>query len=112
PGPARRLAILCAGGPAPGLNSVIAAATIRANLLGVPMLGIQDGFRYIMDGEIHRVQELKIEDVSRIHFRGGSHIGISRANLNRDAKTLDTDEPFFMYVAPHDGHAPHPVFTE
>jgi 6-phosphofructokinase len=88
--PARRLAILCAGGPAPGLNSVIAAATIRANLLGVPVLGIQDGFRYIMDGEIHRVQELKIEDVSRIHFRGGSHIGISRANLNRDAKTLDT----------------------
>lgn len=88
--PARRLAILCAGGPAPGLNSVIAAATIRANLLGVPVLGIQDGFRYIMDGEIHRVQELQIEDVSRIHFRGGSHIGISRANLNRDAKTLDT----------------------
>jgi 6-phosphofructokinase len=50
----KRLAILCAGGPAPGLNSVIAAATIRAQLAGVDVVGILDGFRWIMEGDISR----------------------------------------------------------
>ena len=39
-----KLAILCGGGPAPGLNSVIAAATIRARVEGVDVLGLRDGF--------------------------------------------------------------------
>lgn len=30
----------------------------------------------------------------------------------RDAKTIDPDKPFFMYLAPQAGHAPHHVFTE
>ena len=30
-----RMAILCGGGPAPGINSVIGAATIRAIVSGV-----------------------------------------------------------------------------
>ena len=33
-----------------------------------------------MQGDIEHVTPLTIEGVSRIHFRGGSHIGISRAN--------------------------------
>lgn len=76
----KKLAILCAGGPAPGLNSVIAAATIRAQLSGVEAVGIQDGFKWIMEGDVKHVAPLTIQSVSRIHFRGGSHIGISRAN--------------------------------
>src|SRR3989449_9886704 len=32
---------------------------------------------------------LDIGEVSRIHFRGGSHIGISRANPTKDPKHLD-----------------------
>ena len=32
-----------------------------------------------MQGDIEHVMPLTIDDVSRIHFRGGSHIGISRA---------------------------------
>jgi len=35
-----KLAILVGGGPAPGINSVIGAATIRALLQGVEVLGI------------------------------------------------------------------------
>ena len=85
----KKLAILCAGGPAPGLNSVIAAATIRAQLSGVDVLGIHDGFRWIMEGEVKRVTPLTIESVSRIHFRGGSHIGISRANPTGDERHLN-----------------------
>lgn len=85
----KRIAILVGGGPAPGINSVIAAATIRASLEGVEVLGVQDGFSWIMEGNVDRVRPLSIEDVSRIHFRGGSFIGISRANPTKDPKHLE-----------------------
>ena len=75
-----RLAILVGGGPAPGINSVIGAATIRAAVEGVEVLGIEDGFERLMHGDVEHVRPLTIEGVSRIHFRGGSYIGISRAN--------------------------------
>jgi 6-phosphofructokinase len=85
----RRLAILVGGGPAPGINSVIAAATIRARLEGFDVLGIRDGFEWLMQGDVDRVTPLTIEGVSRIHFRGGSHLGIARANPTTDTKLLD-----------------------
>ncbi|HEX6465478.1 MAG TPA: 6-phosphofructokinase, partial [Vicinamibacterales bacterium] len=66
------MAILVGGGPAPGINSVIAAATIRARLEGLDVLGIRDGFEWLMQGDIEHVTPLTIESVSRIHFRGGS----------------------------------------
>src|SRR5438093_7580550 len=75
-----KLAIVVGGGPAPGINSVIGAATIRARLEGVEVLGIEDGFEWIMQGNVDHVKPLDIDGVSRIHFRGGCHIGISRAN--------------------------------
>jgi 6-phosphofructokinase 1 len=75
-----KLAIACAGGPAPGLNSVLGAATIRACLSNVEVLGLQDGFKWVMQGDTSHCVPLTIADTSRIHFRGGSHIGISRAN--------------------------------
>ncbi len=85
----KRLAILVGGGPAPGINSVIGAATIRAALEGVEVLGIEDGFEWLMQGNIDHVRSLTIEGISRIHFRGGSHIGISRANPTRDPQLLE-----------------------
>jgi 6-phosphofructokinase len=75
-----KLAIVVAGGPAPGINSVIGAATIRASLSNVDVLGVQEGFQWLMEGDTSHVVRLSIEDTSRIHFRGGSCIGISRAN--------------------------------
>jgi ATP-dependent phosphofructokinase / diphosphate-dependent phosphofructokinase len=74
------LAILVGGGPAPGINSVIGAATIRARLDEINVVGLRDGFEWIMKGDIDHVIPLTIDAVSRIHFRGGSYIGISRAN--------------------------------
>src|SRR5687767_3360359 len=84
------MAILVGGGPAPGINSVISAATIRARVEDVEVVGIRDGFEWIMQGNIDRVIPLEIEQVSRIHFRGGSHIGISRANPTTDPHALET----------------------
>ena len=85
----KRLAILVGGGPAPGINSVIGAATIRGVLEGVEVLGVRDGFEWIMHGNVDRITPLTIEEVSRIHFRGGSHIGISRANPTQDPQHLE-----------------------
>jgi len=84
-----KLAILVGGGPAPGINSVIGAATIRGLLEDVEVLGIRDGFEWLMQGDIDHAQLLTIDDVSRIHFRGGSHIGISRANPTKDPQHLE-----------------------
>jgi 6-phosphofructokinase 1 len=83
------LAILVGGGPAPGINSVIGAATIRARLEGIEVIGIRDGFEWIMQGDIDHVMPLTIEAVSRIHFRGGSHLGIARANPTKDPSLLE-----------------------
>ncbi|HMS86625.1 MAG TPA: diphosphate--fructose-6-phosphate 1-phosphotransferase [Nitrospira sp.] len=81
--------ILVGGGPAPGINSVINAATIRSILGGCDVLGIIDGFRWLMEGGTGQVRPLSIEDVSRIHFRGGSYLGTSRANPTKSAELLD-----------------------
>ncbi len=84
-----RIGILAAGGPAPGINSVIGAATIRACLAQVEVLGIHNGFQWLQQGETARVSPLTIKNVAAIHFRGGSFIGISRANPARDEESLE-----------------------
>jgi ATP-dependent phosphofructokinase / diphosphate-dependent phosphofructokinase len=85
----KKLAILVGGGPAPGINSVIGAATIRGVLEGVEVVGVRDGFEWLMQGNVDHVTDLTIEEVSRIHFRGGSFIGISRANPTQDPRLLE-----------------------
>jgi ATP-dependent phosphofructokinase / diphosphate-dependent phosphofructokinase len=84
-----KMAILVGGGPAPGINAVIGAATIRARLEGLEVIGIRDGFEWIMQGDVDHVMPLTIDAVSRIHFRGGSHLGIARANPTKDPALLD-----------------------
>ena len=88
--PTGQLAILVGGGPAPGINSVIGAATIRSILAGVEVVGIKDGFEGIMQGRTDGAAPLTIEEVSRLHFRGGSFLGISRANPTKDPGQLET----------------------
>jgi 6-phosphofructokinase len=85
----KKLAILVGGGPAPGINAVIGAATIRAALEGMDVVGVRDGFEWLMQGDIEHITPLTIDAVSRIHFRGGSHIGIARANPTSDERYLE-----------------------
>lgn len=85
----KRIAILVGGGPAPGINTVIGAATIRSILSGADVIGIRDGFKWIMRGNIDNVTPLTIERVSRIHFRGGSFIGIARDNPTKRKEHLE-----------------------
>ncbi len=76
----KTLAILVGGGPAPGINAVIAAATIEARNHGARVLGCYDGFKWLVEGDTSHVVELTIEELSRIHFDGGSIIRTSRTN--------------------------------
>jgi len=87
-----RLGILCGGGPAPGMNSVISAATIEARKSGWDVVGIMDGFEHLIEGRIEETLPLSITDVSRIHVQGGSIIRTSRANPTvRDLGAVDPD---------------------
>jgi 6-phosphofructokinase 1 len=70
------------------MNSVIGAATIRACLSGIGVVGIEDGFSWIMKGNTEHTRVLDIETVSRLHFRGGSLIRTARANPTKDMKAL------------------------
>ena len=84
-----KLGIVVGGGPAPGINSVIGAATIRACLSGVDVVGILDGYKWLMAGDTSHTVPLHIDGTSRIHFRGGSYLGIARANPTKDPKLLE-----------------------
>jgi 6-phosphofructokinase len=88
----RRLGILCGGGPAPGINSVISAATIEAINSGWDVLGILDGFEHLIEGSTERVMPLTITDVSRIHVLGGSILFTSRANPTTKDEAADDPE--------------------
>ena len=86
-----KLGILCGGGPAPGINSVISAATIEARNSGWDVVGILDGFDHLIRGESGFVVPLTITDVSRIHVLGGSILFTSRANPTTTDE--DADDP-------------------
>ncbi|MEC8321787.1 MAG: 6-phosphofructokinase, partial [Planctomycetota bacterium] len=83
------LAILAGGGPAPGINAVISAATIRARIQGIEVHGVLDGFSRLIDGAEDATMPLEIDDVARMHYRGGSMLGIARANPTRSEADLD-----------------------
>ncbi|HKV56556.1 MAG TPA: diphosphate--fructose-6-phosphate 1-phosphotransferase [Candidatus Binataceae bacterium] len=83
------LGILVGGGPAPGINGVIASATIEAINSGLRVIGIREGYRWLAQGDTSHVVDLHIEDVSRIHFTGGSVLKTSRTNPARDQATLE-----------------------
>jgi len=86
---AETIAILVGGGPAPGINGVISAATLRCLGEGSKVVGIEQGFKWIMQGDVSRVMPLTLEQVSRIHFRGGSILRTARANPTKNPADVD-----------------------
>jgi len=70
--------IIVGGGPAPGINGVIGAATIDAINHGKKVVGIVGGFKSLFDGNKDAIIPLTIERVSRIHTTGGSILRTSR----------------------------------
>ena len=82
-----RIGILVGGGPAPGINGVIYAATMEACKHDREVIGIYDGFKHLMDGEVVGIPLLP-ETVAYIHQEGGSILHTARANPTRSEQSL------------------------
>ncbi len=81
-----RIGIMTGGGDCPGLNAVIRAVVRRAALEQNQVLGIRNGWRGLIEGDIH---PLTRDSVVGILPRGGTILGTSRVNPENDAPTLE-----------------------
>lgn len=88
-----KLAILVGGGPAPGLNGVISAVTIEARRRNLTVYGIYEGYKWLVQDDEKKfkehVRELRIKDVSRIHFAGGSILKTSRTSPAKEKNGVE-----------------------
>ncbi len=75
PAQPRRLAILHAGGLAPGMNPAVRAAVRLGLDRGHTLLGVRGGFQGLMDGQL---QELGWGDVEGWAALGGAELGTNR----------------------------------
>jgi 6-phosphofructokinase 1 len=72
---AKRIGILTSGGDAPGMNAAVRAATLVARAQGAEVLGIERGYRGLLDDAI---VELGPSDVAGILREGGTILGSAR----------------------------------
>jgi 6-phosphofructokinase len=85
----KKIGIVVGGGPAPGINGVIAAVTTEAINIGCTVIGFHDGFEWLAERYTDEQHELTIDEVSRIHRDGGSYLGTSRTDITRDRRSLE-----------------------
>lgn len=83
-----KLGILVGGGPAPGINGVISAATIEGINEGYEVIGFRDGFKWLAEGDVQHYTRLTIDDVKSIHLRGGSILGTARTNPTKSETSM------------------------
>ncbi len=75
--PVRTIGVLTGGGDCPGLNAVIRAVVKTSNRYGYSVLGIRNGWRGIIEGEVEPLTDFS---VTGILPKGGTIIGTSRTN--------------------------------
>src|SRR3954462_6724079 len=71
----KRIAILTSGGDAPGMNAAVRAATLVGRAAGAEILGIERGYRGLLDDAF---VELGPQDVAGILREGGTILGSAR----------------------------------
>src|SRR2546422_9587597 len=67
----KTLAILVGGGPAPGINAVVAGATVRARQPGARRLGRYDGLQWLVERANRPVTARPSNELSRVPLDGG-----------------------------------------
>jgi 6-phosphofructokinase 1 len=84
--PIERLAILTSGGDAPGMNAAIRAATMLAVARGVEVVGVEYGYRGLLEANF---VELGPAEVSEILRDGGTILGSARCPdfFDRDGRS-------------------------
>lgn len=73
----KSIAILCAGGPAPGINTVISTISKMFLKDGYRVIGIHDGYKNLFNGKAETVH-INFHYADRIFPRGGSTLRMSR----------------------------------
>ncbi len=82
------VAILCAGGPAPGINTVISSVTKIFNKNGFNVLGLNGGYKSLFSEE-PSFEFLDFEYADQIYSRGGSALKMSRYKPKDDEFKVD-----------------------
>jgi len=90
-----RIGILTGGGDCPGLNPVIRAAVRTAIHEGYEIVGIQNGWKGLIEGND---KPLDLSSVSGILHRGGTILGTSRANPYKDKEALESAKKNFKLI--------------
>ncbi|MBN2601956.1 MAG: 6-phosphofructokinase [Candidatus Marinimicrobia bacterium] len=81
------VAILCGGGPAPGMNTVVGSIVKSFTRHGIRVLGLHHGYTGLFR-EDAKVEELDFSKADWIFNRGGSYLKMSRFKpTNEDFKT-------------------------
>jgi 6-phosphofructokinase len=83
-----KLAILVGGGPAPGINGVISAATIEGINQGFEVIGVRDGYKWLAQADTSHCVKLTIGSVKDIPLRGGSILGTARTNPTKSEESM------------------------
>ena len=81
-----------AAGPAPGINGVIAAATIEALQNGLRVIGLYDGYRHIAGGDASQYIELTRDDAGAHALERRlvlAHVAHEPGSRPGDARPLD-----------------------
>jgi 6-phosphofructokinase len=73
----KTVAILCAGGPAPGINTVVASITKRFLGEDYRVIGLNHGYSTLFKEETTYI-DLTYELADRIYSKGGSYLKMSR----------------------------------
>lgn len=82
----KRIAILTSGGDAPGMNAAIRAATLIGQAAGVEVLGVERGYRGLLEGAI---SPLSAGEVTGILREGGTILGSARCKEFHQRQTRD-----------------------
>ncbi|MDR2064506.1 MAG: 6-phosphofructokinase [Prevotellaceae bacterium] len=73
----KSILILCGGGPAPGINTVISAVSKQFLAAGYRVIGLHEGYRNLFNGKAETV-EINFEFADNIFNIGGSMLQMSR----------------------------------
>jgi len=71
------IAIICGGGPAPGINSVISSVSLVFLKSGFRVIGIHEGYKGLF-AETPKTVEIDFQFADDIHKQGGSALQMSR----------------------------------
>jgi 6-phosphofructokinase 1 len=73
-----RVAVLTSGGDAPGMNAALRAAARVGVELGLTVLGVEEGYRGLIEGALRPLDLRALDEASR---RGGTLLGSARSKL-------------------------------